>query len=64
MAYGCHNRAPFVEGTEAQDGHYASGPRRKVIVPFRMERECQFTLSELGQADTRCTGCTWRKEPA
>jgi hypothetical protein len=61
MSHGCFNRAPFVEGTEVQDGYYASGPRRKVIVPFRMSPTCNYTETTLGQADKRCTGCTWRK---
>jgi hypothetical protein len=57
MSHGCFNRAPFVAGTEVQDGYYASGPRRKVVVPFRMATDCQFTHTELGQADKRCIGC-------
>lgn len=61
MSYGCKNRAPFVEGTEVQDGFYASGPRRKVIVPFRMATDCQYSETELGQADKRCAGCKWKK---
>ena len=24
--------------------------------------DCQYTLSALGQVDTRCTGCRWRVE--
>ena len=34
---------------------------RMVPMPFRMEPTCQYTHSDLGQADTRCAGCTWRK---
>jgi hypothetical protein len=32
--------------------------------PFRMARECQFTLTELGQTDAKCAGCKWKVEHA
>jgi hypothetical protein len=32
-----------------------------VPMPFRMAPDCQYTQSELGQADKRCDGCTWKE---
>lgn len=70
--YGCHNRAPFRDTVVVQQGwkswRAADGPieRESVLVeiPFRMSRVCEFTKSALGQADKRCTGCSWRQGAA
>lgn len=64
--YGCHNRAPFK--TE-QVLHHVMSYRGKVyvqktVVPFRNTMDCQYTLSDLGQIDPGCKGCSWRKELA
>jgi hypothetical protein len=51
----------------AQNGWYMDGVTRTpkmTPVKFRMAAECQYTLSDLGQKDDRCTGCKHRKEPA
>ena len=32
--------------------------------PFRMRSDCAYTHSELGQADPRCLGCSWRVDLA
>lgn len=56
---GCHNRAPFKASTELRD-HYG---RLVTSWPFRMASDCQYTLSDLGQADKACHGCCWRREP-
>ena len=56
---GCHNRAPFKVSTELRDHH----GRLVTSWPFRMASDCQYTLSELGQADKACHGCCWRREP-
>lgn len=51
--HGCHNRAPYKPVVELGEGH---------SFPFRMATDCQYTLSELGQADQSCQGCRWRVE--
>jgi hypothetical protein len=65
MTYGCKDRAPYLSSIPAADGHYMDGytrTPRMVPMPFRMAQGCEYTKSELGQADTRCHGCTWRAE--
>jgi len=46
--YGCHNRAPY-KGVPATQG----GP----VQPFRFAPDCQYTKTELGNADKRCDEC-------
>jgi hypothetical protein len=63
MSYQCHNRAPFLSSIPVADGFYMDGytrTPRMVPMPFRMEPGCQYTHSNLGQADKACTGCKWR----
>lgn len=65
MKYGCHNRAPFRAMFPAQDGWWMDGVTRTAkMVPqaFRMTAECQYTKTELGRADERCTGCKWKQQ--
>lgn len=59
---GCHNRAPFVDLVlrqspvwDSKEGKYA--PPELVSIPHRMAKDCQYTLTELGQADKGCDGC-------
>lgn len=64
--YGCHNRAPFnptvyVEGEPLRLAGRVY-PTVKESYPFKMERKCQYTLSNLGQIDPGCFGCRHRKE--
>lgn len=54
---GCHNRAPLRDYVIEKPGY------ARVEIPFRMARDCQYTLSVLGQKDQRCAGCRWRVEP-
>lgn len=66
---GCHNRAPLSERAEVQDGWIPAmdGESRlpKMIeVPDPMTKDCQYTHTDLGQADAGCSGCTHRKENA
>ncbi len=64
-AYGCFNRPEFKHVYPAQDGWWVDGTtrhQRMVKVPFRMAYDCQYTLSELGKNDAKCTGCK-HKEP-
>lgn len=62
--YGCHNRKPFRELLEVQDGYYAAkGTKapRWVYKPFKMQPLCQYTQTELGRVDKGCTDCQWRE---
>lgn len=67
--YGCHNRKDFKTTLTVQNGvlkhSYNFGRSfevaNKIEVPFRMAKDCQYTLTELGKADKRCDGCSWRK---
>jgi hypothetical protein len=63
---GCHNRAPYAARQIVQAGWWMDGVTRVAkmeSIPNRMAKDCQYTLSRLGQADQGCTGCTWRKDP-
>jgi hypothetical protein len=65
MTYGCHNRPPFKRSHFVQDGWWADGVQRipkLSTAPFRMAEDCQYTLTDLGQADERCQGCKHRKD--
>ncbi len=54
--YACHNRLPFVERTTLRDHH------GRVMATWLavMAKDCQFTKTDLGKADSRCDGCKWR----
>lgn len=61
--YGCHNRKPFVDSIEQQDGWVERGDTRNAVLvetPHRMAKDCQYTHTKLGQDDKRCAGCLWR----
>jgi hypothetical protein len=66
VTYGCHNRKPYKNSLEVQTGwfsEFARGHTRTPNMefsPFRMERDCQYTKTDLGQADPKCAGCKWR----
>jgi hypothetical protein len=62
MTYGCKDKPLTQPITEVQDGWYASGPRRKVEVPFRMSTDCNYQTTELGKSDKGCTDCTRRSD--
>ena len=66
MTHGCYNRPPFKDAMIVADGYFIDGvtrtPRLKSS-PFRMARDCQYTLSEISRNDTKCHGCIHRKEP-
>lgn len=68
---GCHNRADYKPSYWVQDGYYDSEPGmplaripRMVEVPFTMSPGCQYTKSELGRCDARCSGCERRATAA
>ncbi len=63
MTYGCHNRKPFAPWYFVQDGWWLDGQTRVAKVSQArhvMAKDCRYTLSELGQKDERCLGCTHR----
>lgn len=33
-----------------------------VMIKDPMTKDCQYTLSDLGKADPKCSGCKWRIE--
>ena len=70
--YACHNREPFREEVEVQRGwrdvptgvHQVWDNQQATVrvpavsqVRFRMNPDCQYTKTALGQADPRCEGC-------
>lgn len=64
MTHGCHDRPAYKTATVVQDGYWLDGETRTaklVSVPFRTAKDCQYTLSELGQKDKGCEGCKWKK---
>ena len=64
--HGCHNRPPFKPFTKVADGHWDDVVQRipkLTSIPFRMNPDCQYTKTSLGEADQRCEGCRW-KNPA
>ena len=54
--YQCHNRPPFKPFITLRDHH----DRGVACWPFRMAPDCQYTKTDLGQADQRCEGCKHR----
>lgn len=60
MAYQCKNRAPYVETIKVQDGWLNNWARRMVDMEFRMDPNCVYSSSDLGQKDPQCHGCKWR----
>ena len=62
--YGCHGRPSFKpyraqEGWVVRDGMQVG--IAVTVKPFG-QKDCQFTLSVLGNTDKRCTGCIHKKE--
>jgi hypothetical protein len=64
MSYQCHNRAPFAESVQAQNGWTLDGRRQLESVALKASRNCEYTLSALGKADKECVGCERKKEAA
>jgi len=64
-AYGCFNRPLYRASMKVQDGYWDDGLQRipkLVSIPFRMNPDCQYTHSTLGQQDKNCVGCKHRKD--
>ena len=65
MSYGCHNRRDYRPRYFVQDGWWHDGSTRTARiaqVPHVMSIDCQYTKSDLGQADAQCHGCRHRKD--
>ena len=60
MSYGCKNRAPFAPSIQVADGWENSWARRMVDMEFRMDPNCIYSTSELGEKDEKCHGCKWK----
>lgn len=68
--YQCHNRPPFAISIQVQDGWEiqplgVSGfTRIPVMVEMlvRATTNCNYTTTDLGQADARCHGCIHRSQ--
>lgn len=63
--YACNNRKPFrdhvvLQAPTVEDGKVVA---TTISFPFRMRQDCSYTTTELGQADERCVGCSWRYQP-
>jgi hypothetical protein len=70
MTYGCKNRPPFPSlvatpstYTISVSGHILDAKAQE-LRQFPFARDCQYTKTDLGQADKGCTDCTWRIEYA
>ena len=57
---GCHNRPPYKPVVELRD----LDGRLVTAFPFRMRQDCAYTHTDLGRADPRCRGCSWRVDLA
>ena len=64
MSHGCFNRPPFEQSIKVADGWESSWARRMVDMEFRMDPNCVYSSSRLGQEDKGCIGCKWRAEKA
>ena len=60
---GCYDRKPLrghaLLGIDWSEGHPLKAVR--VQLEHRMARDCQYTLSALGQVDKGCVGCKHKK---
>ena len=62
--YACKDRPLYRASMKVADGHWDDGVQRipkLTSIPFRMNPDCQYTKTSLGEADQRCEGCKWKK---
>jgi len=68
MTYGCKNRAPFPSLIPIPAVYHLNVSGHRVLAeademrPYPFARDCQYTKTDLGQADKGCNDCTWRIE--
>jgi hypothetical protein len=55
--YGCFNREPFAPA------HAMTKDGPPIYLPAFGQPTCQFTKTDLGQVDPRCTGCKHKTKP-
>lgn len=63
--YGCFDRPPLRTQVVVQAGWYQDGytrTPRMISIPDPMAKYCQYTLTTLGQVDTRCDGCIHKEK--
>lgn len=64
--YGCHNRAPLKTEAVVRAGSVPVGRNVMAMsvktIPDPMTKHCNYTHTELGQADAKCEGCMHRAE--
>lgn len=65
--YGCYNREPLKDKVWVQDGWFDTEINGEhtiapavVMLPDPMTKHCNYTHTELGQADKGCVGCKHR----
>lgn len=69
--YGCYNREPLKNAVVVQDGWFGTEVNDEetllpiiTILPDLMTKHCNYTHTELGQADKGCVGCKHKYEPS
>jgi len=62
MSYGCYNRKPFKSAQVLHGMSSKTGGHVKILIPFRMATDCQYTKTELGQKDPGCVDCRWKED--
>ena len=62
MSYQCFNRKPFEQSIKVADGWESSWARRMVDMEFRMDPNCVYATSDLGQVDPKCQGCIHKEK--
>ena len=55
--YDCFNRKPFKASYAMHGISKQTGRETLTIIPFRMARECQYTLHDK-YSDPNCVGCS------
>lgn len=62
MTYACKDRPPFEQSIKVADGWESSWARRMVDMEFRMDPNCVYATSDLGQVDPKCQGCIHKEK--
>jgi hypothetical protein len=64
--YGCHNRQPLQKVRRVQTGWGWPDENGRVMhwIDDTMSKTCEFTKTDLGKVDPRCTGCKHRIDSA
>ena len=54
---GCFDHPPYAQKVQVQDGWDAFGGRNMITIDNPMSKVCEYTKTELGRVDLRCTDC-------